>query len=108
MLRKQKIRQFSLPINKRQYKAVDILYNKYAAFLYGYILSVVKDKEQSESILIKMFIELNGKPQNLREECHLIKYIQLANKNILEMTTIDRCSFLSIINMKKELEKVEN
>ncbi|MEO8853196.1 MAG: hypothetical protein ABI359_05425 [Ginsengibacter sp.] len=108
MLLKQKSRRFSLPINKKHYRSVDNVYNKYAAFLYGYILSVVKDKEQSENILVKIFIELNGKPLNLEEEYNLLKYIQIANKLILEITTIDLHSLLPIIIKKKALEKVEN
>lgn len=82
----------------------DYLYNKYAGSLFGYILSVVKSKEKSEAILVKVFIDLAENSKNCKKESLLLKCIRMANKSIMETTQNERQTLLSIFNHHKEIQ----
>lgn len=82
----------------------DYLYDKYAASLFGYILSVIKEKQQSETILIKVFTELATNPQNNKKESLLLKCIRIANRSMMETTQYERKSFIALFNNYKEIK----
>jgi len=82
----------------------DFLYKKYAASLFGYILSVVKNKEKSEAILIKVFTELADNPKSYKKESLLLKCIRIANRSIMETTKNERQTLLAMFNNYKAIQ----
>jgi hypothetical protein len=80
------------------------LYDKYAATLFAYILSIIKDKEQSEKILIGIFTGLANFTEPIKKENLLLKCIRMANQKIVETTSTERQSLLSIFNTNKQVK----
>lgn len=82
----------------------ECLYDKYAASLFGYILSIVKDKQKSETILAKVFTELNNNPKNYNKESVLLKCMKVANRSIMQNTPNERQTFLTVFNNYKRIQ----
>ncbi len=69
-----------------------VFYDKYAPTLFGYIVSIAKDKKLGEVILSTVFSEIFQpySNYNLKNECMLLMCIQIANRSIHKMYKIDR------------------
>jgi CheY-like chemotaxis protein len=86
-------------------RSIDLLYDKYSPALYAYILSIVEDKDISEKILICIFTELAGDPEDPKKEKLILKLIRKANKAIVNGKEKGWQSFLPII---KNLKHIQN
>ncbi|MEO8819628.1 MAG: response regulator [Ginsengibacter sp.] len=79
----------------------DYLYNKYAASLFGYILSLVKDKQKSEILMAKVFTELANNPKNFYKDSLLLQCIKIANRSMIQNMQTERQTFLAVFNNYK-------
>ncbi|MEO6837194.1 MAG: hypothetical protein ABI185_02315 [Ginsengibacter sp.] len=80
------------PIN-----SLNLIYDKYASFLFGYILSILKDEPQAIEILSKTLLLLNDKINNKQAiENVFLEGIRIANRAILEITNLERQFLLEI------------
>ncbi len=87
-------------------ESISYLYDKYAAVLFAYILSIIKDKERSENFLIEIFTDLANSSEPVKRENLLLKCIRMINQKILKTTITERQSLLSLFNTTKQIKYV--
>lgn len=84
--------------------SLNLIYDKYASVLFGYILSIVKDEHQAIEILGKTLFLLTDRINNKKQtrEKELLDGIRIANRTILEITNIERHALLKIFKKFKK------
>ncbi|MEO6637677.1 MAG: response regulator, partial [Ginsengibacter sp.] len=95
--------QLMLLMADQPHEAFSSIYDKYAPILFGYILSIIKDEEQSEAILMTLFLRIfeNNQHYNLHKESVLLWCMRLANNTIIESNKYGRKQIASEVFYQK-------
>lgn len=93
----------------KKFETLSLFYDRYAASIYGYILSIVGKKRESERILMIVFNEIFHNSNFLKSDNDsvktiLLKCIRLTHTTILKITGKERKSFLSGLKKYRQIQ----